>query len=100
MKRLTLNPFKTGVAGKIYAMNGVFALVLGAVLLYVTLQVGSATHVVENQSEPLSRLAAVQEVSHQFTMLRYWLTDLSLSWLNEPREDRPPYFHRCPVRLF
>ena len=87
MKQLKLNPFKTGVSGKIYAMNGVFALVLSGVLLYVSLQVENATHVVASQGQTLARLSNAREVTHHFTVLRYWMTDLSLSWLNEAEEE-------------
>ena len=80
------NPIKLGIGGKIYALCAVFLLLFGATLSYITWEVRDATHVVQQQRKTLARLTSAHDVAAQFTSLRYWLTDLSLSWLNESEE--------------
>lgn len=86
MKFRKFNPLKMGIGGKITTMNGVLLALFAGSLIYITLELRAATQVVHQQRQMLSRLETVSAASQRFTNLRYWLTDLSLSWLNESEE--------------
>ena len=94
-----MNFLRLKIAGKIIAMNGVFLVLLSCSLLYVTVQVRRANVVVRQQQQSLSRLATVTEVTTQFTKMQYWLTDLSVTWLNESEEEATNTFERLSAAL-
>ena len=82
MKKLNLK-----IGGKILALNG-FAIGLMAVsLLYIYSALGQATTAVEVQRNALSRLETIVSTSKAFAELRYWMTDLAVSWQNESESN-------------
>ena len=76
-----------GIARKLGAMAGAILLVTGKSMLYLALSINSSTAVIEDQIESLEALATTESVSSQFADVRYWMTDLALSWLNESESN-------------
>ena len=76
-----------GIARKISAMNGLLLILMAGSLLFIASKVGQATSVIGKQQAELSRLENINQASQSFSALRFWLTDLSLSWLNESEEE-------------
>lgn len=62
----------------------IISVVVGS-MFYVTLEVNHGTQVVQNQSKALSSQRVVDNVTGQFSAMRYWYTDLALSSLDESR---------------
>ena len=82
MHRLKLN-----IGGKILSINGIMILIMAGALLYVFFELGSANKVIEDQKINLNQLETANAVSRTFSDLRYWLTDLAVSWQNESEEN-------------
>ncbi|PIQ97059.1 MAG: hypothetical protein COV67_06275 [Nitrospinae bacterium CG11_big_fil_rev_8_21_14_0_20_56_8] len=79
--------FNLNIGGKILFLTGFILLLMAGSLLYVYNELGNANKVIEEQRENLSRLEVVTTTSSAFSQLRYWLTDLAVSWQNDS-EDR------------
>ena len=82
MKGLNLN-----IGAKIILLNGLILLLLAGSLLYVFNELGKANDVIQVQQESMKRLEAVSTASSTFSELRYWLTDLAVSWQNEAEDN-------------
>jgi methyl-accepting chemotaxis protein len=79
--------FSLGIGAKIILLNGVMLLLLGGALLHVYNELGKATHIIEEQKNSLHRLETVTSASKTFSQLRYWMTDLAVSWQNEAEDN-------------
>jgi len=79
--------FSLGIGAKIILLNGVTLLLLGGALLHVYNELGKATQIIEEQKSSLHRLETVSSASTTFSQLRYWMTDLAVSWQNEAEES-------------
>ena len=82
MKRLNLN-----IGVKIMLLNGVILVLMVGALLYIYNELGKANDVIQVQTESMKRLEAVSSASSTFSQLRYWMTDLALSWQNEAEDN-------------
>ena len=82
MKGLNLN-----IGAKIILLNGFILLLLAGSLLYVFSELGKANDVILEQQNSMERLGAVSSASSTFSLLRYWMTDLAVSWQNEAEEN-------------
>jgi methyl-accepting chemotaxis protein len=82
MKRLKLS-----IGVKIMLLNGFILLLLAGSLLYIYNELGKANSVIQHQQDSLKRLEAVSTASSTFSLLRYWMTDLALSWQNEAEDN-------------
>ncbi|MFQ5451218.1 MAG: methyl-accepting chemotaxis protein [Nitrospinaceae bacterium] len=78
MKRLGLK-----IGGKILLLNGLIMALMAGSLLYIYSELGKATNVIEEQKNTLFGLEKVVAMSDAFSELRYWMTDLALSWQND-----------------
>lgn len=108
VKLLTLRLNDFSIAAKIILANSFLALVTGAALCYLVLKITAATAIIEHQStlvdgqkqevsrqgtymkeqrKELEQLTLANEVLREFTDARYWLFDLSVSWLNESEQN-------------
>lgn len=81
MKNLKLN-----IGSKILLINGVMLLLLIGSLLYINMELGGSSRVIEEQHKASNRLETVVRVTTTFGKVRYWLTDLSVSWQNESED--------------
>lgn len=82
MKRLNLN-----IGAKIILLNGLILVLMGGALIYIYNELGKANAVIQVQTESMERLEAVSSASSTFSQLRYWMTDLALSWQNEAEDS-------------
>jgi methyl-accepting chemotaxis protein len=82
MKGLNLN-----IGAKIILLNGFILLLLAGSLLYIFNELGKANSVILAQQESMKRLEAVSTASSTFSQLRYWMTDLAVSWQNEAEDN-------------
>jgi methyl-accepting chemotaxis protein len=82
MKRLNLN-----IGAKIILLNGLILVLMGGALIYIYNELGKANAVIQVQTESMKRLEAVSTASSTFSQLRYWMTDLALSWQNEAEDN-------------
>ena len=82
MKGLNLN-----IGAKIILLNGFILLLLAGSLLYIFSELGKANDVIQVQQESMKRLEAVSTASSTFSQLRYWMTDLAVSWQNEAEDN-------------
>ena len=82
MKGLNLN-----IGAKIILLNGLILLLLAGSLLYVFNELGKANDVILVQQDSMKRLEAVSTASSTFSQLRYWMTDLAVSWQNEAEDN-------------
>jgi methyl-accepting chemotaxis protein len=82
MKRLNLN-----IGAKIILLNGLILVLMGGALIYIYNELGKANAVIQVQTESMKRLEAVSSASSTFSQLRYWMTDLALSWQNEAEDN-------------
>lgn len=81
MKRLNLN-----IGAKIILLNGLILVLMAGALLYIYTELGKANDVIQAQNISMKRLEAVSTASSTFSQLRYWMTDLALSWQNEAED--------------
>ncbi|MBL4665301.1 MAG: hypothetical protein JKY23_05050, partial [Nitrospinaceae bacterium] len=79
--------FSLGIGAKIILLNGVTLLLLGGALLHVYNELGKATQIIEEQKSSLHRLETVSSALTTFSQLRYWMTDLAVSWQNEAEDS-------------
>jgi methyl-accepting chemotaxis protein len=82
MKHLNLN-----IGAKIILLNGLILVLMGGALIYIYNELGKANAVIQVQTESMKRLEAVSSASSTFSQLRYWMTDLALSWQNEAEDN-------------
>ncbi len=82
MKRLNLN-----IGAKIILLNGLILVLMAGALLYIYNELGKANAVIQVQADSMTRLEAVSSASSTFSQLRYWMTDLALSWQNEAEDN-------------
>ena len=82
MKRLNLN-----IGAKIILLNGLILVLMAGALLYIYNELGKANDVIQVQTDSMKRLEAVSSASSTFSQLRYWMTDLALSWQNEAEDN-------------
>ena len=82
MKRLNLN-----IGAKIILLNGLILVLMAGALLYIYNELGKANAVIQVQTDSMERLEAVSSASSTFSQLRYWMTDLALSWQNEAEDN-------------
>ncbi len=82
MKGLNLN-----IGAKIILLNGFILLLLAGSLLYIFSELGKANAVILQQQDSMKRLEAVSTASSTFSQMRYWLTDLAVSWQNEAEDN-------------
>ncbi len=81
MKKIRLT-----MALKTLGLCTAFLLLLTTCLLYVMMHVARGTRVIDTQRVSLARLETANALAHDIAELRYWLTDLALSWQNESEE--------------
>jgi signal transduction histidine kinase/CheY-like chemotaxis protein len=74
---------KLNIGVKIFLINGAIILLMAGALLYIFSELGKANIVIQEQEKALKRLETVSAASSNFSLLRYWLTDLAVSWQNE-----------------
>ncbi len=82
MKGLNLN-----IGAKIILLNGFILLLLAGSLIYIYGELGRANAVILEQQNSMKRLEAVSTASSTFSQLRYWMTDLAVSWQNEAEDN-------------
>ncbi|MBI4383618.1 MAG: HAMP domain-containing protein, partial [Nitrospinae bacterium] len=82
-----MNAFNLNIRGKILFINGVILLLMAVSLLYIFKEVGSNSGIIQNQQTTLARLETAVTVANTFSKMRYWLTDLSVSWQNESENE-------------
>jgi methyl-accepting chemotaxis protein len=82
MKKFGLN-----ISIKILMFSSFFLALLIGSLYYIFLELEKQTLVIEEQKEVLQLLEKATSVQHTFDTLKYWLTDLSLSWQNESEDN-------------
>lgn len=86
MKKFSLN-----IAQKLMCVAGIILLLAGGTLVYLIFEIVAADRVIngviEEQAEILSDLQKVHAAGDQFDNMRYWLADLSVSWLSESEEE-------------
>ena len=82
MKAINLN-----IGAKIIMLTGFILLLLAGSLLYIYSELGKANAVIQNQQVSMKRLETVSIASSIFSKLRYWMTDLALSWQNEAEDN-------------
>lgn len=79
--------FKQSIAKKLAFMAGTVMLITGGALIYLASEIRQSetviNGVIDEQAQILERLARVHAAAKKFDDLRFWLTDLSVSWQNE-----------------
>jgi len=78
---------KLNIGGKLLSLNGLIILLLAGSLLYIYFELNNGTNKIEEQSAALGRMETISSVAKNFSELRYWLVDLSLSWQNESEDN-------------
>jgi methyl-accepting chemotaxis protein len=78
---------KLNIGGKLLSLNGLIILLLAGSLLYIYFELNNGTHKIEEQSAALGRMDTISSIAKNFSELRYWLVDLSLSWQNESEDN-------------
>ena len=84
--------FELGITKKLIVMAGAILLVAGGALVYLAIEIRQSDAVINNtvideQEQILARLGTVQSAIKQYDNMRFWLTDLSVSWLNESEDN-------------
>ncbi|MBI4389412.1 MAG: HAMP domain-containing protein, partial [Nitrospinae bacterium] len=82
-----MNAFNLNIRGKILLVNGVILLLMAVSLLYIFKEVGNNSGIIQNQQTTLDRLETAVGVENTFAKMRYWLTDLSVSWQNDSETE-------------
>ena len=59
---------------------------LAGSLLYIFNELGQANVVIQKQKDSLKTFELVSDASQNFSLLRYWITDLAVSWQNEDED--------------
>ena len=85
MRRLNLK-LNLSFGAKIILLNGFVLLLLAGSLLYIFNELGKANTVILEQQASMKRLEQVRQASHSFSKLRYWITELAVSWQNEAED--------------
>ena len=86
MRRLNLK-LNLSFGAKIILLNGFVLLLLAGSLLYIFNELGKANTVILEQQASMKRLEQVRHASHTFSKLRYWITELAVSWQNEAEDN-------------
>ena len=89
------------IGGKILGINGMTLLLMAVSILYISFEIGRGTQIIERQAglvteqaaltqaqgQALARLETVNAAFRRFVDLRYWLSDLAVSFLNEAEDN-------------
>ena len=89
------------IGGKILGINGMTLLLMAVSILYISFEIGRGTQIIERQAglvteqaaltkaqgKALARLETVNAAFRRFVDLRYWLSDLAVSFLNEAEDN-------------
>ena len=96
-----MKAIQLGISGKILGINGTILLLMALTILFISFKIGQSKLVIEGQAqlvqeqgqrmeeqrEFLTRLETVNAAARRFSDLRYWLSDLAVSFLNESEEQ-------------
>jgi PAS domain S-box-containing protein len=74
------------IGAKIILLNGVILLLMAGSLLHIFTELGKANEVIQEQKKIMRQLETVSNAANAFSQLRYWMTDLALSWQNDAED--------------
>ncbi|MEE8059644.1 MAG: methyl-accepting chemotaxis protein [Pseudomonadales bacterium] len=91
--------FRISVRTKIYAANGLILLIVFGLLMYLTQQIQYSNSIIDEQKKSLKNLETTEVTLREFNTMRYWLSDLAVSWLNESEENAERRYDRLQQLL-
>ena len=75
------------IRNKIFLINGIIILLIAGLLGYLSLLLNDNDQIIKQQKISLEKLEQTQTAVRHFQFMKYWLSDLSVSWLNESEEN-------------
>ena len=86
-----MSQINVSITQKLMAMAGAILLLAGGAQVYLAYEIDLSDEVIngviDEQALILARLHTIQATANQFGDMRYWLTDLAVSWQNESEEN-------------
>ncbi len=73
-----MSEIKWGISRKIAILTGALLMLLVISLLFILSELYKGTKIIEVQGSTIERLELVNSVNHNFSNLRYWLSDLAI----------------------
>jgi len=87
------------IRNKIFLINGIIILLIAGLLGYLSLLLNENNQVIERQSTSLKNLELSQTAVRHFQSMKYWMSDLSVSWLNESEENTEISYEKLKAAL-
>lgn len=81
MKKINLK-----ITGKMLAINGCLLALFSASFIYLSIAIGQGTSIIQTQQQTLTNLEMANSAFGSFSAVRYWLSDLAVSWLTDSEE--------------
>ncbi|MCZ6641077.1 MAG: methyl-accepting chemotaxis protein [Gammaproteobacteria bacterium] len=86
-----MKKFSMNIAQKLMCVAGIILLLAGGTLVNLVFEIVAADRVIngviEEQAEILGDLKKIHAAGDHFDAMRYWLTDLSVSWMSESEDE-------------
>jgi methyl-accepting chemotaxis protein len=82
---------KLRIGTKILLINCIIMLIVAGLLVHLTTTIKNINHIIETQNQNLLRLENVHQATQSFQKMRYWISDLEVSWLNESEKKANRY---------
>ncbi|MEY8263157.1 MAG: HAMP domain-containing methyl-accepting chemotaxis protein [Bermanella sp.] len=87
------------IRNKIFLINGIIILLISGLLGYLSLLLNDNNQVIERQSASLNKLELSQMAVRHFQSMKYWMSDLSVSWLNESEDNTETSYENLKATL-
>ena len=87
------------IRSKIFIINSFILAIIAGLLTHLTFTIKANNKIIETQQLSLQTLSQAQKSTREFQEMRYWLSDLSVSWLNESEENANTKFKTLKVSL-
>jgi len=87
------------IRNKIFLINGIIILLTTGLLGYLILLLNENNRVIESQRTSLNKLELSQTAVRHFQSMKYWMSDLSVSWLNESEENTQLSYEKLKAAL-
>lgn len=79
---------RVGIRQKLLLMSGAVLLLPGLFFVYTTTKISTTEGIAIAKEQAIARhLRATSAATSEFSNLRYWLTNLSVTWLNESEDN-------------
>ena len=91
---------KLGIRQKLLAMAVAVLILPSTFFAYVTVEISNTESIaIEKEQQIAAHFRTTREANAHFNSMRYWLTDLAVTWLNESEDNAADSYDQLQVTL-